>query len=115
MMHEDQIHMGPRRSRYRRAAAAGAARQILPRLVRPPQRSGNGRPDQRKKRFPSGKNSRGMLGTNGIAQMIVQSAAEQPDGSTPQTIMDEFVRRINDYADGMFRDDMCLLLARVSG
>ena len=65
--------------------------------------------------FEAGKNSRGMLGTAGIAQMIVQCAAEQPEGSAPQTIMDEFVRRINDYADGMFRDDMCLLLARVSG
>lgn len=65
--------------------------------------------------FEAGKSTRGMLGTAGIAQMIVESVAEQPEGSAPQTIMDEFVRRISDYADGMFRDDMCLLLARVSG
>jgi serine phosphatase RsbU (regulator of sigma subunit)/PAS domain-containing protein len=60
----------------------------------------------------AGNQTKSMLGTDGVAQVLAESAMQQcPDASG---IVDEIVKRVEAKAAGVVRDDMCLLLARVS-
>jgi serine phosphatase RsbU (regulator of sigma subunit)/PAS domain-containing protein len=58
----------------------------------------------------AGRTTSGMLGTDGVAQIVVQAAMQ---GNTDcRSILSDIVARVELLSDGTQRDDMCLLLAR---